>query len=223
MLQTLLLPLLLYLEPPTSELNFGQSQPVAVYLHRSFRDGLVTFRNGSRQRARMNYNCALAKLVFISDQGDTLQLTNKIFIRHVLIDDKRYLPGKRDGDDDLEIIATYPELRLARAVKVFVYGNGSNASSQQLKTDSTSTVPNSLLIASQGNEFMWQNNASAQVIRQKSLLYVVDNNDRMYWASYRSLTRLLRGKKKEIDRYLDRTTVNFEDAEQVKTLLKSVY
>lgn len=224
MLQTILLLLLpACYQQPTIERTLVQTVPASVYQYDTFRDGVVTFRNGSRQRAKLNYNCALAKLAFIDGQGDTLLLTNKIFIRHVLIDNKQYLPGKRDEDDDLEVVATYPEMRLARTVKAVVGGTGANASTQQFKADSTSTVPNSLLLVSQGRDFQWQNNASENVLRQKAQLFFVDNNERMYRASYRSLIRLMRQQKAGIDQYMNRNVINFDDLLQVKTLIESVH
>lgn len=230
MLKTTFL-LLLFACPDVASLGYelsgpdatvDQIAPSSVYQYANFREGIVTFRNGSRQRARLNYNRMLAKLVFIDERNDTLLLTNKILIRHVLIDDRQYLPGQRDEDDDLEVLATYPDMKLARITKAVVGGTGDNASTQQFKTDSTSTVPNALLLVSQGPDFQWQNNASAHVARQKSLLYVVDTNERVYRASYRSLTRLLRGRKSAIDRYLNGNTVNFDDPQQLKTLVESV-
>ncbi|GAB3751194.1 hypothetical protein GCM10028817_13770 [Spirosoma pomorum] len=170
----------------------------------------------------MNYNCVLARLTFINDQKDTLLLTNKLRIRQVLIDDHLYLPGKKDDDDDLEVLATYPGVRLAQTRKAVVVGNGANASSQQFNADSTRTIPSALLLASQGQDFQWQNNTSMDLIRQKTQLYLVDNNERLYRTSYRNLTRLLRQKKTELDRYLSQNTVNFEDVKQVRALIESV-
>jgi hypothetical protein len=199
-----------------------QTAPSSIYQYDNFREGIVTFRNGSRQRARLNYNRMLAKLMFIDERNDTLLLTNKLLIRYVLIDNRQYLPGQRDEDNDLEVLASYPDMKLARTTKAVVGGNGDNASTQQFKSDSTSTVPNALLLVNQGPDFQWQNNASAHVARQKSLLYIIDTNERVYRASYRNLTRLLRGKKAAIDRYLNENTVNFDDPQQLKALVESV-
>jgi hypothetical protein len=170
--------LLLLLAHPDSLLSSSSSSrneralvvSAPIYQYDNFREGIVVFRNGSKQRARLNYNCTLARLTFIDDWKDTLLLTNKIRIRQVSIDGHQYLPGKTDDDDDLEVLATYPGIRLAQTRKVVVVGNGANASTQQFKADSTRTMPSALLLASQGREFQWQNNTSMDLVRQKAQL-----------------------------------------------------
>ncbi|MDB5196839.1 MAG: hypothetical protein JWP88_1210 [Flaviaesturariibacter sp.] len=59
--------------------------PANVLLYPHFNNGIVSFRDGSKAAAKMNYNSLYDQMLFINPKGDTLAITDEKNIKYVAL------------------------------------------------------------------------------------------------------------------------------------------
>lgn len=193
-------------------------QPYVFQFYR-FKTGLVIFRNHSIRKALMNYNFLHGKLQFIDEHKDTLLLTNKYQISRVVIDEREFIPGRNDKDDDMEIVSVHANVKLARLTKLVSSSNSSSASVQQFKADSSSVIPSSLFISNKTGEFQWQNTALPSANQLKTTYYFIDKNGKVHSASLKSIHKLYQKQSAAVRSYSKTHKVNYTDVTHVANFL----
>lgn len=211
---------------PSSTYQFGLyqspkvvSQGLSIFQFDTFKKGIVIFRNQSSRQVLINYNFMHGQLQFINEHADTLLFTNKYLIDKVIIDNREFVLGTTDQDNDLEIVNVYSTIRLAKLNKLTERGNLRSSSAQQFKSNSSSSIPNSLFITNQTSEFQWQNTALSPDWELKTSYYLIDANRRIYVSSQKSIHRLYQRQWSAVQTYNRTHPMDYSNQDNVMGLL----
>ena len=194
------------------------SQSQSIFEFNTFKKATVVFRNKASSHVLMNYNLLHGQLQFINENADTLLLTNKYLIDQIIIENRVFVLGATEQDNDLEIICEYARAGLAKLNKLVLGGNASSGSAQQFRA-SSSSIPSSLFITNQTGEFQWQNTTLSPDGHLKSIFYLLDANRRAYPMSQKSLHRLYPRQWSVLRTYVKTHTINYSNQEDMLRLL----
>jgi hypothetical protein len=189
-----------------------------IYQFDAFKDGKVFFKNGKHTRAKLNYNYMHGEVEFISPDRDTLLLTNKAFVDHIVIGESVFYCQPKNGE--MEVVGHFNKVLLAKKKHLVIKGNSKNMSDRKLTASDESTIPSSLLISNQSGEFQWQNNTSKPEYQYKTTYYLIDQNGNFHAAKRAGFAKVYFKKQHALNNYLKKNEVNFSQEEQLKELLR---
>lgn len=189
---------------------------VHQYRYETFRNGSVSFYNGSSATARLNYNLLLGEMQFIDITGDTLSLVDEHTIQHIRIGENTFYYDPKYGY--LEVIAQYPAVKLLMQSsfstvlkeKKGAYGQSTGTSS--IKNYNSYTAANSRLQKLNPNEEI--------LIAREVAYFLADHNQRIHRAGKSALMKLFAPQKKTINTYLDEEDIDFDKEEDLRQLLQ---
>lgn len=191
--------------------NFEKAFPdprTSIYRYEAFMEGTVYFTNGTKTKARLNYNYQYGQLQFIGSNHDTLLLTGKGQIRHIEIADAVFYVSEDFGD--AEVIVKSGGSALVRKTQWAIAGDKTSHSDQKY-TSGENSLPTSLFVASQGGSLQWFNNTAAPKYKIKSNYYLVDYNRRFHETTRASFLYVYARDKMELQKYLLDNRVDFKN------------
>ena len=188
------------------------------YQFTEFREGKVYFKNGKYTSAKLNYNYLHGAIEFINASKDTLVMTNKGRIDYIAVGETVFYSQGEAGE--IEFVADYGNILLAKKTHLVLKGNKSNASDQKYSANPDSGTPTSLLISNQTGEFRWENTASKPDYKYKTDYYIIDQNRIFHLAKRTSLMKIYSRQKNTLAEYLKKTNVDFDNEAQLRELLQ---
>jgi len=190
--------------------------PIATrYRYPQFKDGTVSFLNGSLANAKLNYNFQLGEVQFVGPVRDTLSLANEQTIKKIQIGEDKFYYDITHGY--VESIATHPKAQLVvktmfkvAAVEKMA-GMGKSSATSSIKELNTLTTGNSSVqkLASKGDI----------VFSKEKTYFLMDANNRFYKTNKSGFLKLFSDYKKNIEVYLKETNIDFDNEEDLKKLL----
>jgi len=188
------------------------------YQFTEFTEGKVYFKDGKYTSAKLNYNYLHGAIEFINANKDTLVMTNKVRIDYIAVGENIFYSQNEAGE--IELVADYGNVILAKKTHLVLKGNKSNASGQKYSANSESAIPSSLMISNQTGEFRWENTLSKPDYRYKTEYYLIDQNRIFHLAKKKSLLKIYSRQKSIVSDYLKRIDVNFGNEDHLKNLLQ---
>ncbi|MCF2447419.1 hypothetical protein L0657_25925 [Dyadobacter sp. CY345] len=198
--------------PELSTMEMGK------YQFKEFKEGKVYFKNGKFTKVKLNYNYLHGAIEYISPNKDTLIMTNKERIDFIALDERMYYAQKEHGD--IEVVAEFGKVKLAKKTHLVLRGNKTNASEQKYSANPESATPTSLLISNQAGEFGWQNTTTKPDYKFKTDYYLIDQNRVFHPAKKSSFMKVYGKQKDSLSYYFHKNNVDFSDPEQLKSLLR---
>lgn len=192
--------------------------PKGIYQFEEFKDGKVFFKNGKHTRVKLNYNYLHGEVQYIATNRDTLLITNKEFIDHILIGENIFYSQLKNGD--MEVIGNFNNVLLAKKKYLAVKGSSANMSERKLTATSESAIPSSLLINNQNGEFQWQNNASHPEYKYKTTYYLIDQNRNFHAARRTGFSKIYAKQQNSLSDFLRQNDIDFNNEDQLKQLLQ---
>ncbi|TAG70414.1 MAG: hypothetical protein EAZ26_06110 [Runella slithyformis] len=190
--------------------------PVASrYRYPQFKDGTVSFLNGSSVNAKLNYNFLLGEVQFIGNVRDTLSLANEQTIKKIQI-------GENEFYFDIthryvEAITNNPKAQLV--VKAMFKVGAVEKLAAMGKSSATSSIKEVNNI-SNSNSSMQKLTSKGDVILSKEKTYfLMDANNRFYKTNKSGFLKLFSDHKKEVEAYLKTESIDFNEEESLKKLL----
>ena len=191
---------------------------IGKYQFSEFRDGKVYFRNGKFTKAKLNYNYQHGAIEFISTGQDTLVMTNKSRIDYIIVDESIFYSQEEQGE--IEFVAGFGDVLLAKKTHLVLKGSKSNASEQKYTSNPESATPTSLLISNQAGEFRWQNTTTKPDYKYKTDYYLIDQNRLFHVAKKSSIMKIYGKQKSALSDYFRKTNVDFNREEDLKSVLR---
>lgn len=191
---------------------------ISKYQLNEFKDGQVYFKNGKFTKAKLNYNHLHGAIEFISPTNDTLIMTNKERIDFITLNERIYYAQKDHGE--IEVVAEYGKVMLAKKTHLVLKGNKTNTSEQKYSANSESTTPTSLLISNQAGEFGWQNTTTKPDYQYKTDYYLIDQNRVSHLAKKSGFMKVYGRQKALLSDYFRKNKVDFGDPDQLRSLLR---
>ena len=189
---------------------------VQQYRYATFRNGNVSFYNGSTATARLNYNILLGEMQFIDITGDTLSLAEEHTIRYIRIGENTFYYDPRYGY--VEVVAEYPAVRLGRQPSFLAVLKEKKSAYGQSTGVSSIRSYNSYAT---GNSRLQKLDPKGDVLVAKQVTYfLVDHNHRIHRASKSSLMKLFSHQKRAIGDYLKAEAIDFDQEEDLRQLLQ---
>jgi hypothetical protein len=189
-----------------------------IYQFEEFKEGKVYFKNGKHTRAKLNYNYLHGEVEFIHANRDTLLLTHKEFVDHIMIGEHVFYSQLKSGE--MEVVGNFDKVILARKKHLVIKGNSKNMSDRKLTASDESPIPSSLLISNQSGEFQWQNNTSKPEYKYKTTYYLIDQNRIFHPANRSGFAKIYSGEQRVLSDYVKRNNINFNNEDQLKQLLE---
>jgi len=182
-----------------------------MYRFPSFKDGIVTFRNGNTAAGKMNYNIYLSLIQFVDAKGDTLAISNPETIDSVSIDSNLFYYNK----GYFQVVASYENCKLVmkqkidfRPVKIGPFGIQANGTSGlSYESLSNSHVINSRLLL----------NEDIIVIRQ-NIYYLFYKKYREEKANRQGFLAAFPALGSQIETFIKANKINFQNLEDLKKL-----
>lgn len=185
------------------------------YVFKTFRKGTVTFKNGTKQEASLNYNLATKEMIF-EQNGVNLAMSNVEFIDSVEIRGFKFIPVKKEffliavpGSFPLYVEYT---CEVEIPAKEAAYGGTSQLSS----TSSLSSF------SSSGQIYQLQLPVDYKVKPYK-FFWTKDSKKRyVRISSAKKLAKIFTEKATEIDMYVQKNKTDFRNQEDVEKLFKAL-
>lgn len=196
--------------------DLSKSLPVKDrYLYPQFRDGTVTFFNGTTANAKLNYNLMLGEIQFVGVARDTLSLANEQTIKQIQIGEQVFYYDVTNGY--VASLATYAPVQLVAKTMFRVgavekmAGMGKSSGTSSIKEVNTLSTGNSSMqrLASQGDV----------VLSKERIYFLMDANNRFYKANKSGFLKLFSKNKKAIESYLEEQKIDFQNVEDLKKAL----
>ena len=182
------------------------------YRFPEFREGKVMYTHGTSATIRLNYNLLLGEMQFISPKADTATLVNEYALKRVQMGQSLFYNDYRQGY--VEVITSYPGIKLG-IKQVFhqirtenVGDNGYGVSPGQSTKVTSLRDPNTS-----------QKILVDRVLTKKASYFVIDRNERIYKASKASFMKIGKSYKKEIARYLEEESIDFNKEADLQKLV----
>jgi len=191
--------------------------PKGNYQFSDFKEGKVYFKDGKSTNAKLNYNYLHGAIEFINGTRDTLLMTNKSRINYIKVDETIFYSQEEKGE--MEVVADFGTILLAKKTHFVLKGNKANASEQKYVAAPENSTPTSLLISNQSGEFRWQNNTVRPEYTCKTEYYVIDRNRIFHIAKRSSLMKIYGRNKSELSGYLKKNDIHFNNENELKQLL----
>jgi hypothetical protein len=186
------------------------------YRFSEFRQGTLSFINGTTSVARFNYNVLLEEMQFIDQKGDTLSLTDDYRLQQVAIGQEIFYYSYPKVY--LEVIATYPSIRLAakrsltllESEKKGGYGQSTGVSSIKSYNSYATT-----------NGSLQKFDSKADMLFSKKVAYFfIDQNKRLQKANRAGILAVFAKHRKQITQFLKEAAINFNQEADLKKLLE---
>lgn len=187
------------------------------YLYPQFTTGTVLYRDGRTVSAKLNFNLLQREMQFLNPPRlDTLALAQEYTIRHITIDDDKFVHDQKAGF--MKVLGDYGTVQLAAAQSLQVgnvdkeggYGQSSGVSSIK-SVNNLPTDNGSMARLSMKGDVMYSRRES---------LFLLDENGLTYPANKKSVQKLYAKHKNEIGDYLKTNDVQFSDKADLKKLLE---
>ena len=190
--------------------------PVASrYRYPQFKEGTVSFLNGSSANAKLNYNFMLGEVQFIGAVRDTLSLANEQTIKQIQIGDNFFYYDVTHGY--AERIAAYPKANLV--VKTIFKVAAVEKMAAMGKSSATSSI-REVNTLSNGNSSVQKLASKGDVILSKEKTYfLMDQNNRFYKTNRSGFIKLFSDHKKAIETYIKEESIDFDNEESLKKIL----
>jgi len=199
-----------------SDADLKYAIPVASrYRYPQFKEGTVSFLNGSSANAKLNYNFMLGEVQFIGAVRDTLSLANEQTIKKIQIGENQFYYDVSHGY--VESIADYIKVQLV--VKTMFKVAAVEKMAGMGKSSATSSIKE-LNVLSTGNSSVQKLASKGDVILSKEKTYfLMDQNNRFYKPNKSGLLKLFSNHKKAIDTYSKEESIDFDNEESLKKIL----
>jgi hypothetical protein len=176
-----------------------------LFQYPAFVDGLVFFRDSRVVKSKLNYNYFNAQVQFIDGKGDTLTLAEENTIKYIIIarDSFFYHNGY------IQMIQQGGTVMLGKRVyfKEFEQKKGAYG----LSSGTSAAISASTIIDKRAFDF----NTDREMTLVKATDYVFGNTNEFLLADKKNLIKLFPKYKKTIAEYLDDTSINFKQEEDL--------
>ncbi|WP_159472556.1 hypothetical protein [Dyadobacter sp. 3J3] len=189
-----------------------------IYQYEEFKDGKVYFKNGKHTNVKLNYNYLHGEVQYIATNHDTLLITNKAFVDHIIIGENVFYSQLKNGE--MEVVGNFNNVLLAKKKYLALKGNSANMSERKLTATSEGTIPSSLLINNQNGEFQWQNNASNPEYKYKTTYFLIDQNRNFHVARRSGFSKIYAKQQHSLSEFLRKNDIDFKNEDQLKQLLQ---
>lgn len=184
-----------------------------LYSFPSFTRGVVSFRDGDKAAALMNFNIYLNEIQFIDAKGDTLIIADPASIDSVAIDSALFYYKK----GYLQVVSNLASTKLVMKqkitfipVKIGAYGT----------TSQSAAIDNYRSISSPGFAHTNQLMLNQDVIVKKETIYsIIYKKFRVASASHSGFFTAFPDHRKEIDAFIEDEHIDFKKETDLKKLL----
>ncbi|MEZ0484656.1 hypothetical protein [Fibrella aquatica] len=191
------------------------------YQYDQFRNGTVSFLNGTTVDARFNYQVILSEMHFITARGDTMALADDPIVRQVEVNTPSpagkvlFLYDQKRGYS--EVVADYNGVKLAakqglkttNREKMSAYGQSTGAG-----------AITTYQYYSGGNMSVSKLDSKGDLLfRKETTFFLVDKNNRFHPANRAGVVKLFSDYRRQIDTYLESNPVDFNQGDQLQRLL----
>ena len=183
------------------------------YLNPKFQNGLVYFKDNTREQGTLNINTVSQKINFISPtDGKILELANDDEVTQVLIGNKMFIKIRKDY---YEVVDMHSEILLCVLTKLqFLDNQKYGAFGMESSTTSISTA--TTFNESGSREYNLSSNVNKKY-KYSKVAYLVKGG-KAYSITKKSLKKYFPKKSAEIDQYLKENDVNLEYIDSVRPL-----
>ena len=195
--------------------------PVKIYRFPNFRQGKVYFRDGTITSANLNYNFLNGHIEFLSSNGDTLALVKEqiLNLRTVVIDSSRFYYHNVYGymeqisNNETGKVLKKQDYKVSKREKIGGYEQPSSTSAIESYSSFTS-ADGSILTSLSVRENI--------TLKRVKLYFLGDQYNTFLPANKKNLLRLYPKSKAELQSYLDKTEVDFNNEADLKKLVASL-
>ncbi|SEI74231.1 hypothetical protein SAMN04487995_1975 [Dyadobacter koreensis] len=188
------------------------------YQFDEFKDGKVHFKNGKFTKAKLNYNYLLGAIEFISNGKDTLIITNKSRVDYIALNESIFY--SQEGQGDMELVAEFGTVLLAKKTHLVIKGSKANSSEQKYISNPESVTPTSLLISNQTGEFRWQNTTAKPEYKYKTDYFLIDQNRLFHLAKKSNFMKIYGKHRSALSDYFRKNDVDFNNQDALRSLLR---
>ena len=199
---------------------FAQEELGNGMLFAQFENGTVSYNNGKKYTALLNYDMVHEKMVFMNTDSTVLAIGNPLEILVVIIDNRRFLPVSPDGVFYEEISAGKNSFFVKRRDRIVsegkgeAYGGYSQASSATTYGSWQDSGGRSTVALKLNEKFKLDN---------ESLYYLKFGNSYKRFFSAKSFAKLFKGHESEIDKFADEQSIDFKKAEDIARIVEYGY
>ena len=202
---------------PAGQSFLKVATPDKIYLLPNFTSGKVYFRDGSITPANLNYNFLNAEMEFISGKGDTLAFVKEqaLNIKNIIIDSARfyyYYNGylQEVGSNETGKVLRRQYYRVKKREKIGAYE----------QPTSTSAIESYSTFVSCSGELPQKLTVRENITLVKATEYFLgDQYNTFLRANKKNVLKIYPKKKAQIDAYLLKNKVNFNNGEDLQKLL----
>ncbi len=185
-----------------------------AFRYAGFAPGVISFKNGKKISASLNYNVLLDEMFFVGDKGDTLVIGNPADISYLTIGDNWFFYD----NGYLEVIASSNALKLARSQKITLeaekvggYGEPANTASIDSYKNFYTTGNTTYSLTLNQNTVVTKNISYFWVSNDMSVLPATEDN---------LLTIIGIDKKTNVDGYVKQKKISFRAEDDLVKLLQ---
>ena len=179
-----------------------------LFQYPTFVSGSVFFRDGRVVKSQLNYNYFNAQIQFIDQKGDTLTLADENTIKHIIIAhdsfcyDEGYIQMMRQSGT------------VVLGKRVYFKDFEQKKGAYGLSSGTSSAINASSIVDQRAFNF----NTEHEVTLVKNTDYVFGNKNEFLLADKKNLVKLFPKYKKTIAEYLNDTSINFKQEEDLVKL-----
>ena len=186
-----------------------------MFQYPSFRQGVVTYRNGQVFERAMNYNKVLETIQFIDEKNDTLAIANEGAVKDITI-----------GEDVFVFLPVcYQVLAPAAEVKLYKHEKMRIA---DIRRKGLYGIPNtSAAIESLNQVYSWMSSYQLDVnelllLSKTTEYYIMGENEELIPAGKKNVLRRFPGKQKQVTEYVNAHSISFSKEEDLVKLVKFI-
>ena len=200
-----------------SDQNAEKVVPMNVkYRYEKFQPGTVSFYNGKTSNGQLNYNILLGDIQFVDRTRDTLSLAEKQTIKQIKIGNDTFFYDEKHGY--LEVVQEYPPVKLAVHQQFIPISQEKTGGFGQ--STGTSAVRQYGTVSTDGAGIHKLEQKGDVLIAKKTTYLLIDKNQRVRGANKSGILRLFNKDKKAINTYLEEHKIDFNQAEDLQSLLE---
>jgi hypothetical protein len=188
-----------------------------MYRYPEFKEGKVTFKNGTATIANLNYNVFSGEVEFVKGQ-DTLAIDNMLTISSISIGDDLYFYDQ-ESNSLLQQLEKFRSATLLVKEKYEVADIKSKGAMGSSPSSIAATSATQYTDKSQTYDLKSSDNYKFKV---KTSYYLADLNDHYYEASKRTIIRLYPNAKDALSEYFKTNKVDFDNEAQLRELIQYV-
>lgn len=185
----------------------------ALYSFPHFKKWIVFLRDGTATSQMLNYNLLLDKMHFISATNDTLAIATPETVKSVVFDSTSFYFEK----NYLQVI--WEEGEHILAIKQFLVQSPYRTRSAYDISSSVSSISTYSSTYSNGHFLKLQIKKDVEM-EKKSLFFISDRFNHFYPADKKVFYKVFPNKKAELDSYIKKHHINFDDKNDQVSLLK---